>query len=414
MKKGLSICIIIILFSTMLFAAERVWYMDSDKFSNRINLANTFYLPTYALAYSQNESLGSAEKGTYSIINTVGNFGVYECDHRIEFFIETDGRFVSQSDTTKYREFYIALRPRVQYNNADNNYNLGSNGIDINTADRLPNTKTNGGVLNYIAPAVPAGGSYIRVDPTGTMKTVTRFHSDLVLCMDELTAQDRQHLAETDDYVGGITLGWRCAEDNCTNPKHKGSFRVILLGYFGTDAPNASHVTMFVNPDPGSTSLNISDIVRTKGGEATVAELKIYATSTKSTKWSEKLFTFLSASQSYTDDTKSFVLTNNRNGKTIGYSVSVYDDKGALVKTFTGNTKYTGKMSNCKDLTPYQKNIPNREGTAAYSVVFEGTVKIKLNLTAAQLDADNPTPLDYPGMYTSNIYYHIVTNGNTI
>lgn len=414
MKRLIVIIIFLFVLMTSAFSEERVWYMDSNNFKNNVNLENTFYLPTYTLDWADSDTdMGSAEKGTYSKINTLGNFGVFECDHRIEFFIETDGRFVSQSDNTKYREFYIAFRPRCLAGK-DTNYNLGTNGIDIQTTDRLPNTKATG-TLDYIAPAVPAGGKKTRIDSNGTTKTITRFHSDLILCMDELTPQDKQHIAETDDYVAEITLGWRCAEAGCTNPKHQGSFHVVILGYYHTGVPASSHVTMFVNPDPNSTSLDLEDIVRTKAGKANVAELKIFATSSKDNKWDTKLFTFLSASDDYTKDTESFVLTNNRTGKTIPFTVSIYNEQGDEIKNFNGKSKYTGKMADCISLTPYMTTIGNREGNNTYSVVFVGTVGINLLLTAEEIDNDALLQFQqYPGMYTSTIYYHIVTNGNTI
>lgn len=416
MKKSILLITLSVLFIISAFSAERVWYMDSNNFVNHVNLNSTFYLPKYTYDWQNNESLGTAENGTYSKINTLGNFGVIECNHRIEFFIETTGRFVSQSDSTKYREFYIAFRPRCLDKspgvNKDVNYNLGSNGIDINTADRLPNTKVTG-TLDYIAPAVPVGGKETRIDSNGTIGLVSRFHSDLILCMDELTPEDRQHLSNADDYIGEITLGWRCAEDGCTNPLHSGSFKVIIQGYYGTDAPDSSRVSMYVTPDPSSTSLDISNIVRHQGGKATVAELKIYATSTKSKKWSDKLFTFISASNDYTDNTKTFALDNTRNETLIPYTVEVYKNDGTtLIKSFNGNSKYTGKMNDCINLSPFQTTIQNREGDNTYSVVFESIVKINLGITATTLDDD--TGLNYPGMYTSSIYFHIITNENSI
>lgn len=416
MKRIVLFLACFLLFTLSALSAERVWYMDSNNFVNHVDLNSTFYLPKYTYDWQNNDSLGSAENGTYSKINTLGNFGVIECDHRIEFFIETNGRFVSQSDSTKYRDFYIAFRPRCLNKspgvNKDVNYNLGSNGIDINTSDRLPNTKVTG-TLDYIAPAVPVNGKETRIDSSGTIGLVTRFHSDLILCLDELTPEDRQHLSNSDDYIGEITLGWRCAEDGCQNPSHYGSFKVILRGYYGTNAPSSSRVTMYVNPDPGSTSLDISKIVRQQGGVANVAELKIYATSTKSTKWSDKLFTFISASNNYNDNTKTFALKNSRNATLIPFTVSVYQSDGStLVKSFSGNTKYASNMTDYINLAPFQTAIPNREGDQTYSVVFEGIVKINLNLTAADLDSD--TNLTYPGMYTSSIYFHIVTDGSII
>lgn len=185
-------------------------------------------------------------------------------------------------------------------------------------------------------------------------------------------------------------------------------------GYPETEATDAGLVTMSVNPDPGSMNLNIYNLVKESNGKANVAELKIFATSAKQTKWDDKLVTFLSASSDYLDNSKSFVLKNNRTNQTIPFSVTIYDEQGVEVKTFNGKTKYTGRMSDCIDLTPYMTTVENKEGNPTYSIVFIGTVGITLNVTTDEVDADALNGLyRYPGMYTSNIYYHIVTNDNT-
>lgn len=184
-------------------------------------------------------------------------------------------------------------------------------------------------------------------------------------------------------------------------------------GYPETEAPDASNVTMSVSPNPGSMNLNIYNVVRENNGKANVAELKILATSTQQTKWDDKLFTFLSASSDYMDNSTPFMLKNNRTGQTIPFIVTIYDEQGVEVKTFNGKSKYTGRISDGIDLTPYMTTNQSKEGDPSYSIVFTGIVGITLNVTTDEVDAEALNGLQrYPGMYTSNIYYHIVTNDN--
>lgn len=452
MKRILASIVFIFLILMVVAAAERIWYMDSNNFKNQVNLGKTFYLPTYQKTWDDKTfgelgagySEGTLEDGTYSKINTLGNFGVFECEHRIKFFIQTDGRFVSMSDSTKYREFYVAFRPRVQVN-VDVNYDRGSNGISVNSASRLPSTKEYGGYLEYTAPAVPAGGKSTAIDSKDppTVATIKRFHADLIILMDELHAEDRQHLAESNDYIAEITLGWTCAEENCTNPAHTGSFRIVLHGYYGDTTTDISRVTMYVTPDPNSTNIDIRSVLQNektsgKSQITKISELKIYATSQLNQKWNEKIFTFLSASQDYyVSETSGFQLVNRKNTSiTIPYTAYVYDTseisststpinsydgKGVYVyKDFSKNRNPSpGALNDPINLTAYTSEIKNREGNPSYSVVFEGSVGIHLDMNYDDLfiipDGGGDPVFNgaYSGLYTSNIYYHIVTNSNS-
>ena len=113
MKKT-TIILVIILSMLPLFAAEQVWFMYSTRMTSNINLGDTYYLPDYSKTWTQDTSIGNPLTGTYSTINTLGNFGVMSCEHKLHFTITTDGRFVSQSDPSKYREYYLAMRPRCR------------------------------------------------------------------------------------------------------------------------------------------------------------------------------------------------------------------------------------------------------------------------------------------------------------
>ena len=351
--------------SISLFAEEKVWYMYSTRMTENINLGDAYYLPDYTKTWSQDKSIGDPINGTYSTINTLGNFGVQGCAHKLKFTISTDGRFVSQSDPSKYRNYYLAMRPKCRiYKGGDMNYNLGSNGVDIDESDRLVNTKLTGS-MTYITPPVSESGSYVRVDSKGTMKTIDRFHADLIVMMDELSSEDKQKLSELDDYFATFTISWECEENNCTNPKHFGEYTVVLRGYYGSDKPRYSLVSLFVKPTVNS---------------------------------------------SKTTSSQGFTLINRTTGKTIPYTLNVLQD-GAVVGTFDGKDKSNNsKPAHYVDFSNSQSSLVDREGNTSYSIMFDGNVQIDFgNLTEDQINADL---INYGGVYTSDIYYYVVTSEN--
>lgn len=412
MKKVLILFLILIC-TPLLFGAEKVWYMYSTRMTDTINLEDTYYLPNYTKTWTQDKSIGDPISGTYSTINTLGNFGVQDCEHKLKFEIVTDGKFVSQSDPSKYRNYYLAMRPKCRIKNGqDTNYNLGSNGVDVNLSDRLTNTKLTGS-MTYITPPVAESGSYVRIDSSGTMKTIDRFHADLVLCMDELTSEDRQRLSEKDDYMAIFTINWHCEENNCDNPAHQGHYTVILNGYFGSEKPRYSLVSMFVNPTVNALNLDILKTVRENSGKSVIANMSFYCQSKAQYDWNNKIFVFLSASDSSkTNVTGGFKLINRVSGKQIPYTLNVLHD-GNVVATFDG----TDKSNNGKPAHYINFNDPSittklidREGKTSYSIIFNGDVEIDFgNLTEEQINADL---LNYGGVYTSTIYYYVVTAEN--
>ena len=411
MRKVLIFIFMILSCSISLFADEQVWYMYSTRMTENINLGDAYYLPDYKKTWSQDKSIGDPINGTYSTINTLGNFGVMSCDHKLRFTISTDGKFVSQSDPSKSRSYFLAMRPKYRVKGGgDDNYNLGSNGVDINESDRLVNTKLTGS-MTYITPPVSANGSYVRVDSKGTMKTIDRFHADLIVMMDELSSEDRQQLSELDDYFATFTISWECEENNCTNPKHFGEYTVVLRGYYGDTVPRYSLVSLFVKPTVNAYNLDIIDTINNHDGKSVIADMSFYCASKAKFDWKNKVYVFMSASNSSkTTSSQGFTLINRTTGKTIPYTLNVLQD-GVVVGTFDGKDKSNNsKPAHYVDFSNSQSSLVDREGNTSYSIMFDGNVQIDFgNLTEDQINADL---INYGGVYTSDIYYYVVTSEN--
>ena len=410
--KKIVLLVFLVLLMTPIFSAEQVWFMHSTRMTENINLEDTYYLPNYSQTWSKDKDYGNPIKGTYSVLNTLGNFGVMSCEHKLCFTITTDGRFTSQSDPSKYREYYLAMRPRCRPKGGnDIDYNRGSNGVYVETSERLINTKLTGS-MTYITPPVSSSGSAVPVDAAGTIKTIDRFHADLIVCMDELTSTDRQHLSEKDDYFTTINIDWHCEENGCTNPNHSGHYIVVLKGYYGDDNPRYSLVSLFVKPTVQARNLDILDIVRNDNGKATIANMSFYCASKPKFSWKDKVYVYLSASDnSKTSNANGFALTNRTTTQTIPYTLNILRN-GVVVGTFDGTDYSNGKKpAHYIDFTSSQTYLLDREGNTSYSIVFEGEVEIDLgNLTEQQI---NSNLINYGGVYTSNIYFYVVTSENS-
>lgn len=385
--------------------------MYSTRMTDNINLGDTYYLPDYNKTWTQDKSIGNPLTGTYSTINTLGNFGVQGCAHKLSFTIVTDGKFVSQSDPAKFRNYYLAMRPKCRvYKGGDINYNLGSNNSDVELSDRLTNTKLSG-TMTYVTPPVSESGSEVRIDKNGTMKIIDRFHADLLLIMDELSTEDLQSLSELNDYYATFTISWECGENNCTNPQHFGNYTVVLKGYYGDEVPQYSLVSLFVKPTVNAYNLNILDTVRNFNGKSTIADISFYCASKAKFDWKNKVYVFLSANKDmdamYPD---TFNLVNRTTGKTIPYTLNVLQDQ-TVVGTFDGSdTCRNAKPAHYINFSNAQSSLVDREGNTSYSIIFEGQVQVDFgNLSEAEINADL---LNYGGVYTSDIYYYVVTSEN--
>ncbi|MBR6085865.1 MAG: hypothetical protein IKP61_09685 [Spirochaetales bacterium] len=408
--KRISIVLLLILSMIPIFAAEQVWFMYSTRMTDNINLGDTYYLPDYSKTWTSDKDIGNPLTGTYSTINTLGNFGVMSCEHKLRFTITTDGRFVSQSDPSKYREYYLAMRPRCrQKGGSDMDYNLGSNGTDVDSTDRLTNTRLTGS-MTYITPPVSSNGSYVRINKSGTMKTIDRFHADLIVLMDELTSEDLQRLSEKDDYFTTFTIEWHCEENGCTNPNHSGHYTVVLKGYYGNQNPQYSLVSLFVKPTVTAVNLDILETIANNDGKATIANMSFYCASKSKYDWKSKVYVFLSASNSSKTTSTGFKLVNRTTNQIIPYTLNVLHG-GDVVGTFDGTDSSNGKKPvHYIDFTSSQSSLIDREGTTSNSIIFDGDVQIDFgSLSESQINADL---LNYGGVYTSTIYYYVVTSEN--
>ena len=414
MKKIILILSIFLLL-VPLFGAEQVWFMHSTRMTDNINLEDVYYLPNYTKTWTQDKSLGDPIKGTYSTINTLGNFGVMACDHKLCFTVITDGKFTSLSDSSKYRNYSLAMRPRCRIKSgSDTDYNRGSNGIRVETSERLINTKLTGS-MSYITPPVSASGSAVPIDAAGTIKTIDRFHADLIIILDELSPEDKQHVAEKDDYTATFTIDWHCEEDGCTNPNHYGSYTVVLRGYYGDNDPTYSLVTLFAKPNANASSLDIMKVLKDENGKAKIADLSFYCASKAKYNWNDKIFVFLSAnSDSKTANTYGFQLVNKETHQTIPYNVNVYDSNGMLVGAFDGKDKSSNsKPAHYIDFRNSTLTMNDREGNKSYSIIFEGDVEIDFGPSGLTPDQISSNLILYGGTYTSTIYYYVITSENS-
>ena len=83
-----------------------------------------------------------------------------------------------------------------------------------------------------------------------------------------------------------------------------------------------------------------------------------------------------------------------------------------MVGTFDGTDYSSGKKpAHYIDFTNAQSSLLDREGNTSYSIVFEGDVELDFgDLTEQQI---NSNLLNYGGVYTSTIYYYVVTSENS-
>lgn len=411
------ITLLMILLVSLYAFADAVWYQNTTEDAlNVFNLNNVYYLPMRSSTWGSN----SASSGTINESNYIGQLGVSNCSHQIKYTVSTSGSFVSQSDTTKYRDFCIAMCPRYEYLLGDNGFfwDVETNKA-VNSSERAPNTR-NTGTASVTSPYTNNTNVYVS---SGTRRRIQKFWIDLVICMDTLNSDDLKHISENDDYIATITLEWSCKTSNCNQASHKGSYTFILRGYFGDSSAAQDAVYMFVIPSASSTNMSIRDIIQ--NGEKKIADIQVHTntrtdTSRYSTssgrcpgyEWKDHVFTFISASPSYaTSDNAGFLLKKKNNPTvTIPYTLNVRSSDGSLNRTFDGTDYYYGstaaqKKAYCINLGNYSTST-DRYGNTYNTIDFYGYVAI---------DIDDPTGAIssnaggiYSGVYESYIYYHII------
>ena len=144
---------------------------------------------------------------------------------------------------------------------------------------------------------------------------------------------------------------------------------------------------------------------------STIANLSFYCASKPKFDWKSKVYVYLSASNSSKTASTGFKLTNRTTGKTIPYTLNVLKD-GDVVGTFDGTDFSNGKKPvHYIDFTSSQSSLVDRENNTSYSIIFDGNVEIDFGNLSEQTINDDL--LNYGGIYTSDIYYYVVTSENS-
>ena len=478
MKRVVIVLIVILTVLCKLYSAnsypaeykERVWAYNGEQ-ATTFNLANTFYLPTYEVeweAYSND-----LVNGTYitkpqngKIANGIGHFGVSSgCEHKITFAVYTDGRFTSQSDPTKYRDYYVALKPRIrEYQGPSWNYDTNSNtgdgnissgkdynyfvdaatGVEVNHSDRVPNTRSSSTI--YVTSPVMKNlydlnqGAIVKTEDKLVYSGSTlgyiypaRVYWDVLLGFDPITSQDKIHLANLDDYIARVYISWSCDHADCDNPEHSGSFVFTVRGQYNTTGNEKDNVFMIVTPDAAASRLDLIGMINESTGIGTekIASMSVLTTNPNNNpKWDTHVMVFLSASPNYNaSNSEGFVLKRYYPSvdpnTDIPFTIKVYNEgyEGVSVnRSYDGKMAYTSYQADknkCLSFTGKIKelqgnelvevniihNYNERSGKASSGLIYNGSVYIEID------DSDGSIRNNveqYSGIYKGYIYYHIV------
>ena len=437
MKKLLITLLMPLLYFSLLFAVPnwaipRIWYENdftSSYRNNVINLESVYYMPKMETIYA---SASTAQNGTYSKINTLGQVGCAYCSKDIVFTIETTGRFVSQSDLTKYREFYIAVVPRVRYDLANR---FDATKDDANCADRtyfssqtvqstdyVPNTRDNGYCFTVTAPANYYDRDYriyVGGDAGSTYQHVFRFWMDILIIMDPITPDDEKHLIENDDYYASINVSWAQGSGgdgratDPAQPSYTGSFQFNLRGYYqATTSSSSDSLAMFVTPTYDSQNMDIASILddsKNPDHEKKIAEYSIYTSTVKkeTERWvvnntgEVRLKAFISAADSWDGTSSNGFMLSNRTTD-IPFAVIIRDAHDSTNETiFYG--KDTWPTNNVINLPVTE--VRDRQGKEYNMISYTGNVYIKFE--DENDSREMPSELT-AGIYSSPIHYYLV------
>ena len=451
------------------YGQERVfYYTDGGTQWNitNVDLSKAFYVPKYGTIYSNDTNdNGSPENGTYAKkVNVIGNAGCCLTDHVLKYTISTSGRFVSQSDPTKYRDFYVAVVPRHRKDTTDYYYKYKSDlsGDVYGDNERVPNSR-NGDIVLY-SPPMPK-------NPNNTYSTLTftngssinldHYYFDICLCMDELTTEDYLHLSEDNDYIATITVTWECMEyidsdDTCPKSFHYGSCIFTINGYYGDGMSGSSkEVFLQVTPEVSSMNLDLVDIAKNSpNSDIKISDLQIYTMTSKKA-WLNRISVFISSSQSFNSQSATGFRLMNDKGYYIPYVVDVknYDltindhtELATANAVFNGTTAYSKNMTNKITLKQYDL-VGKKKDNIAYTIAYGANVYIRFigyiddnntpdtrtqgsgipssgdiiaysiagqpNQTVKDAGSDDSITAStvsaaLAGIYTSNIYYYII------
>lgn len=431
MKKTILL-LIILLSSFCIFGAERFYCINatdnigSGNSQYRFNYSTVFDLSDYLTSYPvYNDYAGSNNaNGTLNQQRAVGTVGVADCTHKIKYTITATnfGRFESQSDPSKYRNYYVVAVP--DQGNGSQRYfyypnNGSANSVALNT--RTGNSMT-------MTTIKTSGGSY------------SSMGIDLFVCMEQLTDEDRLHLAPGDDYYATILVEWECAENNCNKTAHSGNFSITIRGYFGSEYTSAyDEIFLLISPTAESNNMNIKEMAKT-GNALTISNFQINTVTKRKESgnntaydWSKHIFAFLSASPNYdASDANGFLLKKVGNQSiTIPYELTVYStingNRTNNSRTYDGEDSFaTGTASEKNMCLPmyttdtYLKKFTDTFSGDYYAINYEA--EVVLNIEDFEIPGSgqlfsvvmqNPELYSnyytqYIGRYESNIYYHIV------
>lgn len=444
MRKAF-VLLIVLLSSFSVFAAERFYCLNA---TDNIGTGNSQYRFNYSTVFDLSDHF-VGQSGIYPIYSdyasssypdrqlneqrAIGTVGVADCSHRIKYTITAtnSGRFVSQSDPSKYREYYVVAVPdqgsttrRLFYYPNDDTAN--SLALNTRTGNSMTMTtiKTNS--------TVTAGSGTNRI-------TVSSMGIDLFLCMEELTDEDRLHLAPSDDYYATIHVAWECAESTC-NGSHFGSFDITVRGYFGSSYSSAhDEIFLLITPTAESNNMNIKELAR-EGNSQTISHFQINTTTVRKTSnnnnnhlWTKHIFAFLSACSDYSvSDANGFLLKKiGTQSVTIPYELTVYNTTGGARTTdyhvYDGTQNFatgtSAEQNMCLTMGNYSKTFVDTFNGSYNAINYEGEVVLSIKdfeIPGSGLSffdvMQNPTVdqahqnyyTSYIGRYESNIYYHIV------
>ncbi len=417
-KLALPLMVSILMLFSLSAVYGRVYYSDNGR-DLTINLNMDFYPVMYSTTWGSSGHYDFVE-GAYNKQNWFGLFGIKNESHIIRLTVSTgNGRFVSQSDPSKYRDFYIAMKP-IYNKSGDKAFLLDVTDPSFpevaDTSSRVPTTKNASNSLTVYTYPYADGKTIVKVGSNQT-SSIDLFYFDILYCADVLQSEDYLHLGDLDDYVATITLQWECTEPGCT--EHSGSSIIMVHGFYDSSNPKDSSVdtssymvSLSVEPTAESSRLNLKQMLANseKRKISSLSVSTMYGGS-----WLNNVRVFISSSPYYNVGGSSFQFVNvNDSTKTIPYTIEVFDSSAGGSWSGTPNKSYDGtnywvsrnaSASMCLNLSNYQNLSYDRKNKALYQVLYSGDVVVSLQ-------DDNNTIYnsinEYAGEYVSNVYYHLV------
>jgi hypothetical protein len=177
---------------------------------------------------------------------------------------------------------------------------------------------------------------------------------------------------------------------------------------------------VIVTPNPQALNLDIMNAI---GRQEHIAHMLVL-TNTSTTNWANRIYMFLSSDPDAWTNTKgTFKLRklsmNVNDNKEIPFSVIVKYNESDQTE-YSGSDSYTTARENGHCLNLHTKSgTINRDGKNVFIIDYSADVFIKIpssdpnNPDIALLAAeDSDTIANYAGIYSSNIYYHVIYDDN--